>query len=155
VPKSPHAFDERARAGERVFVSEGCGKCHSGEHYTNNELMPVAGFAPAYDAASIAPLSVMDRTIDTDPGLALRTRKGTGFYKVPSLRGLWYRDLLEHSGSVRTLEDWFDARRLQADYVPTGWRGPGVTQRAVPGHEFGLDLPADEKASLIAFLRTL
>lgn len=97
----------------------------------------------------------MDRTVDTDPGLALRTRKGTGYYKVPSLRGLWYRGLYEHSGSLATLEDWFDARRLEADYVPTGWRGPGVTRRAVPGHEFGLDLAPADKAALIAFLRTL
>jgi len=36
------------------------------------------------------------------------TRKGTGYYKVPSLRGLWYRGPYEHDGSVATLEDWFD-----------------------------------------------
>ena len=26
---------------------------------------------------------------------ASRTRRGTGYYKVPSLKGLWYRDTLE------------------------------------------------------------
>ena len=83
------------------------------------------------------------------------TRKGTGVYKVPSLRGLWYRALLEHSGSIKTLEDWFDSRRLESDYVPTGWKGPGVKTRAVEGHEYGLELPDEDKAALIAFLRTL
>jgi hypothetical protein len=39
----------------------------------------------------------------TDPNLALKTRKGTGFYKVPTLRGLWYRGLHGHDGSVRRL----------------------------------------------------
>lgn len=151
VPPSPHPVDEQVRRGEQVFASEGCKKCHAGPHYTNNELVAAPGFTPA----SRDVLPVMDRTVDTDPGLALRTRKGTGYYKVPSLRGLWYRNLLEHSGSVRTLEDWFDARRLQPDWTPTGWRGPGVTQRAVPGHEFGLDLEPADKAALIAFLRTL
>lgn len=151
VPASPHARDERARRGEQVFRAEGCAKCHAGEHYTNNQLVAVPGFEPPPGTT----LPVMDRTVDTDPGLALRTRKGTGYYKVPSLRGLWYRDLLEHSGSIRTLEDWFDARRLRADFVPTGWRGPGVQQRAVPGHEFGLDLAPEDKAALLAFLRTL
>ena len=35
--------------------------------------------------------SVIDRSVGTDPDLALRTRKGTGHYKVPSLRGVWSR----------------------------------------------------------------
>lgn len=152
-PPSPHPFDDRARRGKDVFEAEGCGRCHRPPHYTHDQLVAVPGFDPAPAAAMGLP--VMDRAVDTDPGLALRTRKGTGFYRVPSLRGLWYRDLLEHSGSIRTLEDWFDARRLEADYVPTGWRGPGVERRAVPGHEFGLDLSADDKTALIAFLRTL
>jgi mono/diheme cytochrome c family protein len=151
VPPSPHAVDDQVRRGEKVFASEGCKKCHAGPHYTNNELVAAPGFTPAPRDV----LPVMDRTVDTDPGLALRTRKGTGYYKVPSLRGLWYRDLLEHDGSIRTLEDWFDERRLRADYRPTGWRGHGVAQRAVPGHEFGLDLEPADKAALIAFLRTL
>jgi hypothetical protein len=151
VPPSPNVVDDQVRRGERVFASEGCAKCHAGPHHTNNELVAVPGFAPATRDV----LPVMDRTVDTDAGLALRTRKGTGYYRVPSLRGLWYRDLLEHDGSVRTLEDWFDARRLLPDHVPTGFRGPGVTQRAVPGHEFGLDLEPADKAALIAFLRTL
>lgn len=47
-------------------------------------------------------------------------------------------------------------KRLDPDYVPTGWKGPpGTTMRAVKGHEFGLDLTADERADLIAFLKTL
>lgn len=95
------------------------------------------------------------RRVGTDAGLATRTRKGTGDYKIPSLRGLWYRGLYEHDGSVASLEDWFDPKRLSGDYVPSGFRGPGVTHRAVPGHTFGRDLAPDEKRALIAFLRTL
>ena len=75
---------------------------------------------------------------------------------MPSLLGVWYRGPFEHSGSVLTLEDWFDARRTRDDYVPTGWKGPpGTMRRAVNGHDFGLDLSADEKKALIAFLKTL
>ena len=69
--------------------------------------------------------------------------------------GRWYRGPFEHNGSVATLEDWFDPRRLEDSYVPTGFKGVGVDRRAVKGHPFGLQLSADEKQALIAFLRTL
>lgn len=81
------------------------------------------------------------------------TFAGTGYYKVPSLNGLWYRGPFGHSGSIATLEDWFDPARLRDDYVPTGFAGVGGP-RPVPGHEFGLRLPAEDKRALIAFLRT-
>lgn len=150
---SPHPVDERARRGREVFAAQGCDECHSGPAYTSNELVPVDGFdPPASDAAA---LDVLPRRVGTDPGLALRTRKGTGYYKIPSLRGLWYRGLFEHDGSLATLEEWFDPRRLRADFVPSGWRGHGVTARAVPGHRFGLDLSPGDKRYLIAFLLTL
>lgn len=76
--------------------------------------------------------------------------------RVLSLRGLWYRGPFEHSGSVLTLDDWFNPARTRDDYVPTGWKGPpGTKARAVTGHDFGLDLTAEERKALIAFLKTL
>jgi hypothetical protein len=153
-PPNPNPFDDRARRGEEIFKDEGCAKCHSPPAYTNNKLTRVDGFAVPDDHPDRE--HIMVRSVHTDPALALRTRKGTGFYKVPSLRGVWYRGIFEHSGSVTTLEDWFDPKRLNPDYVPTGWKGPpGTTTRPVSGHEFGLDLTGDERADLIAFLKTL
>jgi hypothetical protein len=152
---SPHPLDALAQRGQAVFGAEGCPKCHTPPAYTNNKLVAVPGFDPPADDPRTAGLDISPRRVHTDPDLALKTRKGTGYYKVPSLRGLWYRGLYGHSGFVRSLEDWFDPARLRSDYVPTGWRGPGVKARAVPGHDFGLDLSADEKKALIAFLRTL
>ncbi len=38
----------------------------------------------------------MDASVGTDPFLALKTRRGTGYYKVPSLKGVWYRGPFEH-----------------------------------------------------------
>ena len=78
-----------------------------------------------------------------------------GYYKVPSLRGVWYRSMSGHSGWCRTLEDWFDARRVRDDYVPTGFMPYGAKTYAVKGHLFGLALSAEDKKSLIAFLNTL
>ena len=98
--------------------------------------------------------NIFDMPIGLDPYLATKTRRGTGYYKVPSLRGVWMRSVLEHNGSVASLEDWFDPNRTRDDYTPTGFRGPEKT-RAVKGHPFGLNLSQNDKKALIAFLRTL
>jgi cytochrome c peroxidase len=139
--------------GREVFKEENCARCHQPPDYSGTRLMPVVG----YEVPENHPFKDLIRPtrIDTDPGLALKTRKGTGLYKIPSLRGLWYRGLFGHDGSVSSLEDWFDPARLKDDYEPTGWKGPGVEHRAVPGHEYGLDLTDEDKRALIAFLETL
>ena len=152
-PTNPHKYDAAAARGKRVFEREGCASCHTPPLYTNNKLTPAEGFKVPEEHRNkydILPISV-----GTDPGLALKTRRGTGYYKVPSLKGVWYRGPFEHSGSVATLEDWFDPRRLRDDYVPTGFKGSGVKTRAVKGHEFGLKLSREDKRALIAFLKTL
>jgi mono/diheme cytochrome c family protein len=152
-PKNPNRFDVRAAAGKKVFEREGCSGCHTPPLYTNNMLTPAEGFkTPEDDRRKYRILNI---SAGTDPFLATKTRRGTGYYKVPSLKGVWYRGPFEHNGSIATLEDWFDPRRLRDDYVPTGYRGYSVETRAVKGHEFRLKLTAGDKAALIAFLKTL
>ncbi len=152
-PPNPNPFDDLARQGKLVFEREGCGACHRPPSYTNNRLTPVDGFE--VPDAHRTRFDVMPLSVGTDPNLALTTRRGTGYYKVPSLRGLWYRNLLEHNGSVGSLEEWFDKSRLRDDFVSTGFKGSGVEKRAVKGHEVGLDLSVEDRKALIAFLRTL
>lgn len=152
-PPNPNKFDELAARGQKVFAREGCAECHAPPLYTNNELLPAPGFTPP--ASHSEKYDITPVNVGTDPGLTLLTRRGTGYYKVPSLRGVWYRGPFEHSGSVLTLEDWFDRRRVREDYTPTGFRGLGVVTRAVPGHPFGLSLSEGDRKALIAFLKTL
>ncbi len=152
-PTNPYKSDSRAPAGKAVFEREGCGTCHTAPLYTNNMLTPAAGFRPSKEHFKM--FDILDVSVGTDPDLALKTRKGTGYYKVPSLKGVWYRGLYLHDGAVASLEDLFDPRRLRDTYVPSGFRGYKVATRPVPGHEFGLKLKPEEKADLIAFLRTL
>ena len=102
-----------------------------------------------------ATLDVLPLSVWTDPGLALATRKGTGYYKVPSLKGVWYRGHYLHDGAAASLEEMFDPARLQETHVRGGWSLPGTTTAAIRGHEFGLRLNAVEREQLIAFLRTL
>jgi hypothetical protein len=152
-PENPNKLDSMAEAGQKVFEREGCPVCHTPPLYTNNKLIPVDGFAvPEQHKLKY---SVLQTSIGVDPRLALQTRKGTGYYRVPSLKGVWYRGPFEHNGSVAALEDWFDPNRLRTDYVPTGFIGYGLTARAVKGHPFGLSLESADKSALIAFLKTL
>jgi hypothetical protein len=152
-PLNPNAFDALAERGQKIFEREGCAMCHTPPLYTNNKLTPAEGFQIPPEHLNI--YDILRISVGTDSTLALRTRRGTGYYKVPSLKGLWYRNMFPHDGSCATLEDWFDAARLRDDYVPTGFKGYGVERRAVPGHEFGLRLSAEDKRALIAFLKTL
>ena len=152
-PPNPNKFDALASRGKQVFEEQGCATCHTPPLFTNNKLTPADGFKVS-DARRKQD-DIMSISVHTDSTSTLKTRRGTGYYKVPSLKGVWYRGPFEHNGSVATLEDWFDQRRLRDDYMPTGFRGYGVKTRAVPGHNFGLDLSTQDRRALIAFLKTL
>jgi mono/diheme cytochrome c family protein len=150
-PPNPNPFDAQAEAGKELFARERCGRCHTPPLYTNNKLTLAEGFTPPEDAAE----DILHVSVGTDPNLALRTRKGTGYYKVPSLKGVWYRGRYLHDGAVGSLEEMFDPGRLSTEHVRGGFAPPGAPQGAILGHEYGLDLTAEERARLIAFLRTL
>ncbi len=152
-PRNPNAFDEKAQAGQKIFTREGCPMCHTPPLYTSNKITLAQGFDPPKDAP--ATLNILRISVGTDPGLALRTRKGTGYYKVPSLKGVWYRGHYLHDGSAASLEEIFDPDRLKDTHVPGGFCPMGTATHAIQGHEFGLKLNPTEREQLIAFLRTL
>ena len=152
-PPNPNPVDERAAAGQKIFAREGCPRCHTPPLYTSNKLTLAQGFEPPPDAP--ATLDILRISVGTDPGLALKTRKGTGYYKVPSLKGVWYRGHYLHDGSVASLEEMFDPDRLKETHVPGGWTPLGSRTHAIAGHEFGLHIKPDEREQLLAFLRTL
>lgn len=152
-PPNPNKFDAMAAQGKRVFDREGCAGCHTPPLYTNNKLTPAMGFSVPQEHRK--KYDILGMSVGTDPDLTLKSRRGTGYYKVPSLKGVWYRGPFGHGGWVATLEDWFDAKRLRDDFVPTGYKGYGVKTRAVKGHEFGLELSDGDRKALVAFLKTL
>jgi hypothetical protein len=152
-PPNPNKFDALAARGQEIFQREGCVGCHTPPLYTNNKLTPAEGFK--VPEAHRQKYDIKEVCVGTNPDLALKTRRGTGYYKVPSLRHVWLRGPLQHNGSVMTLEDWFNPDRTEDDYVPTGFAGRGVKTRAVTGHPFGLNLSDQDRKALIAFLKTL
>jgi hypothetical protein len=136
-PANPNRVDRAAARGRKIFEREGCAVCHMPPLYTSNALTPAAGFTVPPE--HLKRYRVIPRSVGTNPDLALRTRKGTGYYKVPSLKGVWYRGPFQHGGAAKTLEEWFDPSRTST----------------VPGHPFGLALNTSDRAALISFLRAL
>jgi hypothetical protein len=97
-PPNPNPVDDRGRRGEQVFRREGCPGCHTPPLYTNNRLTPATGFKVSSDLLKAA--DILNFSVGTDPVLATQTRRGTGFYKVPSLRGVWFRNGFSHAGRL-------------------------------------------------------
>lgn len=152
-PLNPNKFDARAARGQKIFEREGCAGCHVSPLYTSNKLTPAPGFTIPKD--HLSKYDILPMSLGTDPNSATRSRRGTGYYKVPSLKGVWYRSMFGHNGWCATLEDWLDPRRAREDYVPTGLKPFNVKTYAVKGHPFGLSLTEDDRKALIAFLKTL
>jgi hypothetical protein len=115
--------------GARVFASQ-CESCH----------MPPALTGPPVALA----------VVGTDPTLGLSPNRGTGTYRVPSLHGVGTRGPLLHDGTVPSLDTMFDPARVTSSFGG-GLHGSG----AIPGHPFGLGLAAEDRASLVAYLRAL
>ena len=87
-----------------------CGGCHAGEGAT--------GPAVRLDV------------VGTDPLVGESTERGTGHYRVPSLRGVGDRRRLFASGDVDGIEALLDP------------------ERTVAGHRYGLELGTDDRAAL-------
>jgi len=115
--------------GAAVFAAH-CSRCHDGEGFTG------------------APRPLAE--VGTNPTLGLSPDRGTGFYRVPSLRGVGGRPTLLHDGSLTNLTAMFDPARLANDWTG-GARGPGP----VAGHVFGLELSPTDRAALVTFVESL
>ncbi len=151
-PENPNGETPLTRRGRRIFDQQGCSGCHTPPLYTNNRLTLARGFRPS--AKIMQETGAMDVSVGTDPNLALKTRKGTGFYRVPSLRMVWLERAFLHDGSVGSLEELFSDARLRPDFHSSNW--PAATPpHAVEGHPFGLSLKPSDREALVAFLKTL
>jgi mono/diheme cytochrome c family protein len=126
---SPAAAAAASPGGALVFAAQ-CTGCH---------------VPPGLTGAPV-PLSL----IGTDPTLGLSAVRGTGTYRVPSLHGVGSRGPLLHDGTVPGVAAMFDPARTTPAFTGK-LHGSG----AVPGHTFGLDLPAGDRAALVEFLQAL
>ena len=115
--------------GKQLFDGS-CRGCHSNEAYGGD---PVAA----------------DK-VGTDRALAVGGARGTGRYRPAPLLRIAMAAPYFHHGAVPTLEDVLSPERLQAGYTRGSLR-PGP----VPGHPYGTEWPAGDRAAVVAFLKTL
>jgi hypothetical protein len=151
-PVNPNTFDDQAKHGQQVFARERCGQCHTPPFYSSSKLTLARGFQPSPEEKNT--LDILNVSVGTDPGLALQTRKGTGFYRVPSLRMVWLNAAFLHDGSIGSLDEMFDPARLQPDFHSSNWKAT-TPAHAVQGHPFGLGLSAADRVALVKFLKSL
>lgn len=116
-------------AGAAVFAGS-CAECHAAPGFTG----PPVGLS----------------TIGTDPALGRSADRGTGTYRVPSLRGVGSRGPLLHDGTIPSLAALFDPARLSPGF---GGRLHGTGP--VRGHVYGLRLSDSDRGALLAYLQHL
>jgi cytochrome c peroxidase len=84
-----------------VFKRERREVCHTPPHYTNNKVTLAGLFEPP--KTHLAKYDILPTRVGTDSRAAMQPMRGTGYFKVPSLKGVWYRGPFEHNGSVAGL----------------------------------------------------
>lgn len=138
-------LSEQEQAGLALFMSEhdpsrgirgaDCFHCHGGPLFTNNRFQN----------------NGLDERFE-DPGLASVTRRpeDEGKFKAPSLRDVAVRAPYMHDGRFRTLEEVID--HYSHGTRPSRTLDPNIAKHP---NQAGLQLTAQEKEAVIAFLKTL
>ena len=156
APAAEESEPKRRRApsaGKKIFDREGCGGCHAGPSYGNNEANAGKGCKPPQDHPYRADMLLM--SVGTEPCRGTETRKRNGAVKDAVLDGPVVPEPTharcigcQPRGVVRSGPA---SRRLRSQGVQRlSGRAPcraGPRIRPAP--------PAQEKAALISFLRTL
>jgi mono/diheme cytochrome c family protein len=117
-PPGPSEPADEAALGEGrgVFEAAGCAQCHVPPLYTSDRLVTI-------------------EEVGTDPAAGRSPGRATGYYRIPSLRGVGRTAPYLHHGGVRTLEELFDPSRTE------------------PGHRYGLELDDRDREALLVLLR--
>jgi hypothetical protein len=119
--------------------------CHTPPLHNSNKLTLAQGF---FLPNAPATLDILPISVGTDPDLALKARKGKGYDKVPSLKGVWRRGHYLNDGS---LPGWRRCSTLTASYRPTCCADGvhGVLKR-VPAVRWGLASRDDRTAGHVS-----
>jgi CxxC motif-containing protein (DUF1111 family) len=133
APAGRGPIDDTARAGEAVFAAIGCASCHV------SALQTGADANPLFDRKMVPLYSdLLLHDIGTADGIAQKAATPQEF-RTPALWGLRLRRPLLHDGTAATIEDAIGVHANEA---------ASARARFVA-------LPADQRAALLAFLKSL
>lgn len=124
-----NAISESAKRGFGVFNTRGqCSSCHQGWHFTDDSFHDIGLSTDDIGRARLLPAIT----------------KMLHAFKTPGLREISNRGPYMHDGSIQTLEE-----------VVEHYNHAGVNRPSRSDLIFPLDLSSQDKADLVAFLRTL
>jgi cytochrome c peroxidase len=143
------AMSAEAKQGMGLFFSDraNCSACHSGLNFSG----PIAHRGAPRPTAAFANNGTRDPAAgEIDTGLMAVSGKpeDLGRFRVPTLRNIELTAPYMHDGRFKTLEE------VVAHYASGGHREPGSSE-SVDRAIHPLDLSADQRRALIAFLRSL
>jgi len=155
------AISEDAKEGAALFFSEKteCYHCHGGPDFTNSfrsEDRPLA--SGEFRNNGLYNLDGSGSYPPNNPGLYEFSREPAdeGKFRVPTLRNVELTAPYMHDGSIETLEELIDHYGAGGRTVEEGtFAGDGSQSPLKDSLIFPLDLTDDEKAQLVAFLRSL
>lgn len=182
APAYPFEIDSAmASAGEALF-NQHCSSCHGEDSPLIGRPMPLDQVGTSRDRIDTwgKQFAIEANTVASEMGIE---RKGLVEedligYNVPHLDGIWLRAPYLHNGSVPTLRDLLTTPEARPrafyrgydvyDPVNMGFIVAGEEARKAgnlhdttrkgngnQGHDFGTDLPDEEKSQLIEYLKTL
>jgi cytochrome c peroxidase len=156
------ALTTKAVQGKALFEGKaGCIQCHSGPLLTDEQFHNVAvPKNPAFEKDPLRQITMRERmrknnvpeevvlSLDRDPGRYIDTKKeeDKGRFRTPPLRELVYTAPYMHNGVFFTLEEVVDFYDKGGDDDPFGTKSDKIKP---------LQLTAEEKAALVAFLESL
>jgi cytochrome c peroxidase len=127
------ALTQQEKRGLLVFIGKGaCSECHNGPNLTDNKYYSLGTVAAPGSPNDLGRYEVTKKAEDRNA------------YKTPALRNVALTAPYMHDGSVATLEEVVEF------YDRGGDAGPNKSNLI-----YKLNLTAQEKADLVAFLKTL
>ncbi len=182
APEFPFPVDEALAAAGRPVYDANCAVCHDSDGDLVGRPMPLAEVRTSRDRLDTwaGKYAAQANRVVEEMGLERRglVEQDSPGYNPPHLDGLWLRAPYLHNGSVPTLRDLLrpPGERPATFYrgydvydpVDVGFvvQGPeaerwgtlhdtGRKGNGNYGHEFGTDLPAEQKEALLEYLKTL
>lgn len=157
----PNAISESAKRGEELFFSERleCFDCHAGFNFSGSQVfVGRESVELGFENNGLYNIDRKGAYPKDNAGLYEFTGKtdDMGKFKVPTLRNIELTAPYMHDGSIATLEEVIEHYKAGGRTISAGeYKGDGSKNPFKSSFVRGFDLTDQEKADLIAFLKSL